>query len=383
MAVFDWLICGSGVTGAALGYELQRSGFRVAIIDRSPQPANATRFSYGGVPYWSGTTELMQTLCQEAIGRYPALSEELGDDIGFREIKLLLTLSPEDDRDAVAQSYHNCATVPQWCDRQTAVELEPLLNLEAISGAFVVDHAQVDPESLVRGYLQAFSRSGGTLIYETVIELLEQGVRTEHHSIGANGVILCAGGQGRRLLNRAGINFPLFFSHAELIETAPSNIQLQTFVMPAALKRLQFETQGVLPEKAWQEDQPEILPPSFDIGGAPLRDGRMRLGQISRLHPNPDFVPEPTTEQQIRTGIGQLLPPLADLPGAWHHCLVAFSPNSLPSIGQINSYWWIFSGFTSPMVYVPPLARRFAQYLHSRQDKIIEHLTACCKTGEG
>ncbi|PLS69781.1 MAG: hypothetical protein CV045_00270 [Cyanobacteria bacterium M5B4] len=153
--------------------------------------------------------------------------------------------------------------------------------------------------------------------------------------------------------------------------------------MPAALKRLQFETQGVLPEKAWQEDQPEILPPSFDIGGAPLRDGRMRLGQISRLHPNPDFVPEPTTEQQIRTGIGQLLPPLADLPGAWHHCLVAFSPNSLPSIGQINSYWWIFSGFTSPMVYVPPLARRFAQYLHSRQDKIIEHLTACCKTGEG
>ncbi|PLS69780.1 MAG: hypothetical protein CV045_00265 [Cyanobacteria bacterium M5B4] len=211
MTVFDWLICGSGVTGAALGYELQRSGFRVGIIDRSPQPANATRFSYGGVPYWSGTTELMQTLCQEAIGRYPALSEELGDDIGFREIKLLLTLSPEDDRDAVAQSYHNCATVPQWCDRQTAVELEPLLNLEAISGAFVLDHAQVDPESLVRGYLQAFSRSGGTLIYETVIELLEQGVRTEHHSIGANGVILCAGGQGRRLLKRSGISFPLFF----------------------------------------------------------------------------------------------------------------------------------------------------------------------------
>ncbi len=372
MTVYDWLVCGSGVTGAALGYELQRSGFRVAIIDRAPSPPNATHFSYGGIPYWSGTTAITKQLCQESIDRYPNLGAELDYNIGFRKINLLLTLSPEDDPSAVAPNYQNCSY--ERLDRQITKELEPLLNPEAIAGAFLIDHAQVDPRSLVKGYLKAFTRSGGTIIYEEIEELLAQGVRTKKHPIGCGGLVLCAGGMGRRLLNRSGVSLPLFFTHAELIEIAPTTPRLRNFIMPANLKRLNFEAQGALQAQAWQEDQPEILPPSLDVGGAPFADGRMCLGQISRLHPNPDFVPVPTTEAQIRSGIKHLLPQLGDLPGTWHHCLVAFSPDSLPSIGQINDYWWIFSGFTSPMVFVPPLAHRFAQYLHSRQDEIIPSL---------
>ncbi len=372
--VYDWIVCGGGITGAALGYELQRSGFKVAIVDRSPDPLNATRFSYGGIPYWSGTSDITKALCRESIERYPSLSEELGYDIGFREIKLILTLSPEDDRSSLAQIY------PQgWQDNKTIGELEPLLNLDAIAGAFVVDHAQVDPESLVKGYLTGFTRLGGVLIYGEIVELLEQGVRMADESLGSGGVILCAGGMGRRLLRRSGVNLPLFFTHGELIETAPSEIKLRNFVMPAALKRLNFEAKGANQSSAWEEDQPEILPPSFDVGGAPLRDGRMRLGQISRLHPDPQFVAKPTTEEQIRAGIRHLLPQLADVPGNWHHCLVSFTPDDICLIGQINSYWWIFSGFTSPMVYVPPLARRFAQYIHSRQEDIIESFSVKLK----
>ena len=369
MAVYDWLVVGAGVTGAALSYELQRSGWRVALIDRSPDPLNATHLSYGGIPFWSGRDALTQKLCQEAIGRYPGLGDELGYDIHFRSIKLLLTLAPEEDKELVRQNYPDHV---QWLDPQGAQELEPLLNREAIGGAFVLDHAQVDPRRLVRGYLQAFTRLGGALIYEEVVALLERGVKTLHRSIGANGVIVCAGGMGRRLLNRSGVNLPLFFTHAELIETLPSGITLRTFIMPAQLKRLDFEAKGAL--QVWREDQPEILPPSFDVGGTAFPDGRMCLGQISRLHPNPDFVPTPTSEAEIRSGIRQILPALADLPGTWHHCLVAFSKNSLPLIGQIQDYWWIFSGFTSPMVYLPPLAYRFAQYLRSRNDRIIEAL---------
>lgn len=372
MSIYDWLICGAGITGAALGYELQRSGFKVAIIDRSPAPRNATHFSYGGIPYWSGTTAITKQLCQESIERYPNLSEELDYQIGFRKINLILTLSPEEDHRLVAQNYPGCSL--EWLDRQLAVELEPLLNPGAIGGAFLIDHAQVDPRSLLQGYLQAFTRSGGVLIYEEIEELLAQGVKTKKRSIGCGGVVLCVGGMGRRLLNRSGLSLPFFFTHAELIEILPTSPRLRNFIMPADLKRLNFEAKGALQEQAWQEDHPEILPPSLDVGGAPFPDGRMCLGQISRLHPNPDFVPCPTTEMQIRSGIKQLLPQLGDLPGTWHHCLVAFNPSPLPSIGQINDYWWIFSGFTSPMVFVPPLAHRFAQYLRSRQDEIIESL---------
>ncbi|MFN3359908.1 MAG: NAD(P)/FAD-dependent oxidoreductase [Pseudanabaenaceae cyanobacterium] len=369
--MYDWLICGAGITGAALGYELQKLGFKVAIIDRLPNPPNATRFSYGGIPYWSGTTPLLQKLCQEAIERYPTLGEELGQDIGFRWLQLILTVAPEDDRELLHKIYNICLRQPQWVTPQEAQELEPLLNPQAIQGALVFEHAQADPELLVKAYLEAFLKLGGTLIYEEVLQLLEQGVKTHHRDLGCGGVIVCAGGMSRRLLKRSGVEVPIFFTHADLIETAPSPSCLRTFVMPANLKRLDFESRGALQQEAWSEDQPEILYPSFDIGGAPLQDGRMRLGQISRLHPNPAFMPAPTTELEIRYGLRTVLPSLADMPGTWHHCLVAFSEGALPLVGQINDYWWIFSGFTSPFVFVPPLARRFAQYLQSRQDEVI------------
>ncbi|MCS6959625.1 MAG: FAD-dependent oxidoreductase [Pseudanabaenaceae cyanobacterium SKYGB_i_bin29] len=372
--MYDWLICGAGITGAALGYELQKLGFRVAIIDRFPNPANATRFSYGGIPYWSGTTPLLQQLCQEAIERYPTLGEELGQDIGFRWLKLILTVQPEEDREFLEKIYSICLHQPQWVTPAEAQELEPLLNPQAIQGALVFDHAQADPESLVRAYLEAFLNLGGTVIYEEVLQLLEQGVKTHRRDLGCAGVIVCAGGMSRRLLRQSGLEVPIFFTHADLIETEPSELCLRTFVMPANLKRLEVEFQGAMQREAWAEDQSEILYPSFDIGGAPLLDGRMRLGQISRLHPNPAYIPEPTTEGEIRSGIRHFLPSLADLPGIWHHCLVAFSEGNLPLIGQINDYWWIFSGFTSPFVFVPPLARRFAKYLHSRQDEVIPYL---------
>jgi glycine/D-amino acid oxidase-like deaminating enzyme len=70
MKTYDWTVVGGGITGAALAYELVKTGFSVLLLEKDPVAQNATRYSYGGLAYWSGSTELTRQLCQEAIARY-------------------------------------------------------------------------------------------------------------------------------------------------------------------------------------------------------------------------------------------------------------------------------------------------------------------------
>src|ERR671933_2718596 len=106
MKTYDWIVVGGGITGAALGYELATKGFRVLLLEQDATlQQSGTRYSYGGLAYWSGTSELTRQLCQEGIERHRILSEELDTDTQFRELDLLLTIDPDDDPQAVAENY--------------------------------------------------------------------------------------------------------------------------------------------------------------------------------------------------------------------------------------------------------------------------------------
>ncbi|MFM7367218.1 MAG: NAD(P)/FAD-dependent oxidoreductase, partial [Sphaerospermopsis kisseleviana] len=138
MKVYDWIVVGAGITGAALAYELAKTGFSVLLLEQDKTPQNATRYSYGGIAYWSGTTPVTQQLCQEAIARYQILAPELDADIQFRELDLLLTIANDTEPKVAAASYSHLSTPPQLLSVQEACELEPLLNKNAISGTLTV-----------------------------------------------------------------------------------------------------------------------------------------------------------------------------------------------------------------------------------------------------
>ncbi|MGH2414077.1 MAG: FAD-dependent oxidoreductase, partial [Microcystaceae cyanobacterium] len=67
MTTYDWIVIGGGITGSALSYELIKKGFKVLLLEKDNLSENATRYSYGGIAYWSGTTELTRQICQEGI----------------------------------------------------------------------------------------------------------------------------------------------------------------------------------------------------------------------------------------------------------------------------------------------------------------------------
>lgn len=388
MKTYDWTVVGAGITGAAISYELAKKGFSVLLLEQQPTLQNATRLSYGGIAYWVGTTQLTRQLCAEGIELLRTLSEELDANILLRELDLLLTIAPGENPEQIAATYANCAIPPRLLSVSEACDLEPLLNPESIGGALTVRHGHIQPEALVRAYCQAFIRAGGSMQIAPVSGLLREGncitgVTTPTGTIRAANVAICTGGITRSTLKAAGIAARVYFTCTELLETPPVYTHLRTLVMPAANQRFQLEASAstLEAEKVWDEPNQELAPPILDAGAIQFLDGRIRIGQISRVLTNPSVpntaVDPAESEAAIRTEIGKILPALANLPAIWHQCLVAFSPDRLPSIGEIPGLQGIhlFSGFSNPLALVPPLARRFANCAATGNDDIIPQLS--------
>jgi len=385
MNTYDWIVVGGGITGAALSYELTDIGFSVLLLEQHASLQGASRFSYGGLAYWAGTTPLMQQLCESGIERYRSLSAELDSDIQFRELDLLLTISAGNDPEAAAAACAHFAIPPKLLSVAEACALEPLLNPKAIAGALSVKHGHIQPEIATQGYTQAFLRAGGVMQLAQVLGLLREGkqitgVKTVTENYHGANVVICAGGLSRHLLRSAGIPIRLYFTHAEIIETPPVEVELRTLVMPAQTQRFGLEAESSTPEidKLWDEPDYEPVPPILDAGAIQFLDGSLRLGQLSRVLTDPKANINPAqSEAAIRAGVGQMLPVLGNLPGTWHHCLVGFSRDHLPLIGAIPGFEGVhvFSGFSNPLVIVPPLAQRFANWVTGQEDEIVARLS--------
>ena len=385
MKTFDWIVVGGGITGAALSYELAKIGFSVLLLEQHAPLQGATRFSYGGLAYWSGTTSTTRQLCESGIKRYRTLSEELDTDIQFRELDLLLTISADSNPEAGAAAYAHFAIPPRLLSVAEACALEPLLNPEAIAGALTVKHGHIQPKVTAQGYNRAFLRAGGLMQIAQVLELLKEdnrtrGVKTTAATYHSANVVICAGGLSRHLLKLAGIPTRLYFTHAELIETPPVDVQLRTLVMPAQTKRFELEAESSTLEvdKLWDEPGYEPVPSILDAGAIQFLDGSLRLGQLSRVLTDPNADQDSDqSEAAIRSQVGKVLPALGKLPGTWHHCLVGFSCDRLPLIGKLPDTDGIqlFSGFSNPLVIVPPLAQRFANWASGHEDEIIAQLS--------
>lgn len=385
MKTYDWIVVGGGITGAATGYELAKKGFCVLLLEQHATLQGATRYSYGGLAFWSGTTELTRQLCTEGSARHRILSEELDTNTQFRELDLLLTIPAQSDPEAAAASYAHFAIPARLLSVAEACALEPLLNAKAIAGALTVKHGHIQPEKTTQGYTQAFLRAGGVMEIAKMVGFLRDGnhilgVKTTTETYHSANVVVCAGGFSRALLKSAGIPVRLYFTHAEVIETPPVDVQLRTLVMPAQTKRFQLEAKSSTSEvdQLWDEPSHELVPPILDAGAIQFLDGSLRLGQYSRVLTDPNAKIDPAdSEAAIRATVGQLLPALGNLPGIWHHCLVGFSSDRLPLIGAVPGVEGvhIFSGFSNPLVIVPSLAQHFANWATGQEDKIIAALS--------
>lgn len=380
MTTYDWIVVGGGFTGSALAYELSQKSFKVLLLEKDAQADNATVYSYGGLAYWSGTTPLTRQLGQEGIELHRHLEAELDADTEFRELDLLLTVDAHNNPATVAKNFAQFAIEPEILNVREACHLEPLLNRDAIAGVLKLPHGQVNAQKMTLAYQQAFTRNKGVIRYEKVTDFIRQqneiqGVITAQNTYHAANTVVCAGGLTHSLLKTAGIPSKTYFTHAQVIKTAPVDLQLNSIVMPAVQKRFALEaTEKALEESAWEHPDNKTLKSILDAGVAQLNNGSLFLGQVSSIITNPYHTPDVAkAETQIRQKIARILPDLANISGTCHHCLVAFNSDSIATIGNLKNLGgiYLFSGFTSTIVFAPPLAKHFAAWVSGEDSPIL------------
>lgn len=366
---WDFGVIGSGIAGSAIAYELAARGMRVLLLTAEAN-SNATHWSYGGIAYWAGNTPLTRELCQESITWHRQASVELDASTEFRDRQLLLWFGRRWDIQAeLQQRYGNGAIAPEWLGLDEVMEREPLLNRAAIGGALAFPQGQVCPRAILRAYQGALLRRGGQIKQSTVQSIqpqMNQSVKlnTNTGPISVGQVVVAAGALSRSLLRQSGLRVPLYWTHGEMVELGATEQRLNAIVMPAILQRIGLEAK-VQRNDSWDQeiDLGQALP-ILDAGAVQFMDGRIAIGQISRLTPHIGSLADPrTAEAQIRTTVGRLLPSIAPLPGRFHHCLIAFSGDGWPLVGEAAPGIQLFSGFSSPFVYVPPFAKRLARRL--------------------
>jgi glycine/D-amino acid oxidase-like deaminating enzyme len=383
MQSVDWIVVGNGLAGAALSYELCRQGLSVLLIDEAI-PDSATNYSYGGIAYWSGTTELTKHLCQQSIERHRQLSEELAYATEFRELDLLLTIAPDADAQAIAAQYQHFAIAPQLISAQMACELEPQLNPAAIGAALTVKHGHVHPVKTVKAFNYQFRQLGGQQMVAEVTSLVKVGSRvtgitTPTQAYAAGNVAISTGGYTRSILQSIGCSVPLCHTHAELITTPPIEAEFRALTMPAFNQRFGYEDKAssAEAEHLWETPGHELAPPILDPGMIQFVDKSLCIGQVSRFlsSTTPDLN-APLREADIRTAISHLFPALDQVPGTWHHCLVGFSRDGLPLLGPVPNLegLHVFAGFTSPFALLLPIAEQFAAWVTGQESPVIQQM---------
>lgn len=378
MQTYDAIVVGNGLAGAALSYELVKAGLLVLLLDDG-NPDSGTRYSYGGIGYWAGTTDLTETLFREGFARHQALPEELGADTQLRELDLLLTVEKGADVEALKKDYGAFRTPPKFVSTAEAREIEPQLKAESIEGAFTIRHAHVDPMSVVAAYNQAFRRLGGHHNISPVTGLVKiagkvTGVTTEAQAYPAKTVIVAAGAYSLKLLQAASLQVPLQFTHAEIVETPPLETEVRSLIMPATNARVDLESDTATATD-WQKPNHQVMPPVLEAGVIQFKNKTARIGQISRFHTA--YTPPADGDKakgEMIDAIAHQLPCLQSVKGTWRHCLVTFTQDGLPLLGPIPGVdgLHLFSGFTGPFSLVPSVAERYVQHLVGSPDQMIE-----------
>jgi glycine/D-amino acid oxidase-like deaminating enzyme len=378
MQFYEVIIIGSGITGASLAYELVRLGVKVLLIEQHDKSPSATRYSYGGISYWAGITDLTRSLAQESLEIHRQNVSALDLPTEFRELPLIGTISHSQDPIAVLKTYAHFTKQPQLLTPAEAVDLEPLLNPDAIAAAILMPYAQINPIETANSYCQTMVRLGGHKVYDRVLTISSEsdGVRVHGKLETYHGdrVILCTGGGTRALLRDSGLAIRQHFSHSESIETDPCDLQMRSVVMPAEIRRFELERSAAIDDGPWEAgltgDNQDLIAPILDVGALQFADSSLRFGQISRTQTSlvPQSSPE-DSEQWIRSGLAKILPKVAQVPGRWVTCTVAFSADHLPLVGPVGTdrRVQVFSGFSNPMALVPATAKRFARQIVSGQ----------------
>ncbi|MEM8973423.1 MAG: FAD-dependent oxidoreductase [Pseudomonadota bacterium] len=295
------VVIGGGVVGVSTLYHLTQKGWSdVVLLERKELTSGSTWHAAGLLPLFNMSYSVGQ-IHKYSVALYQRLGEELGEDIGLRQVSNIRLAMTQDRMD----EYHQYAGVAktigvnvEFLTPEQVQEIWPLCTTDGMIGA--IRHPEdgyIQPADLTQAMARK-AREGGAEIYRetaaTGIEQLPSGewlVKTDKGDIQCEHVISATGNFARQTGAMVGLDIPVIpVEHQYIVTEAHPEIQ----------KRHEqgLPEMGVLRESdgAWymREEAGGLILGPYEVGApacyvdGPASDSQYELFQedIERLMPH-------------------------------------------------------------------------------------------------
>ncbi len=214
----ELVIIGGGVSGLGTAYQLAKRGFTdIIVIERDYFGSGATGRCGGGIRQ-QFSEEYNIILARESVRMFERMSEELGQDIGFRQGGYLILAHTDEEAEDLRKNVNlqNSLDVPsRYMEPEGALDIVPELNIDGLSAAaYCPTDGVAQPFLMIKAYVDKLKEMGVELHDHTeVLDIeVENGeirkVITDKGEIKTNMVLNAAGAWSRDIAKMVGVELP-------------------------------------------------------------------------------------------------------------------------------------------------------------------------------
>jgi D-hydroxyproline dehydrogenase subunit beta len=326
LPVYDVLIIGAGIVGAACAAACAREGLEVGIVEADIVGGGATAAGMGHLVVMDDS-EAQFALTRYSQTLWRRLSEQLPADVEYEGCGTIWVASDADEMSAVVQKkqfYESRGVPAQILDSRQLHEVEPSLR-DGLPGGLLVPEDGVIYAPCAARFLVEKARSQGAQLHcpRVVTEIAPDGVRlNDGSSIVAQSIVVAAGTWSARLF--PGIDVRPRKGHLLITDRYPGFVRHQLVELGYLKSAHSFTSESVAfniqPRKTGQM----LLGSSrqFDKDGSEV-DHAILSCMISRAE---EFIPNLGRLSAIRTWTG----------------FRAATPDKLPLIGPVPGHENLF-----------------------------------------
>ena len=225
------VVIGGGVVGCSVAYHLTKVGISDTVLLERKQLTSGTTWHAAGLVGQLRGSRNMTRLAQYTAELFNGLEAETGQATGFRQGGSISLAQTPGRFEELKRMVSMAKVFDLRADVLTPAAAQaryPLLNVDDIVGAISIpSDGQTNPVDVTQALAKG-ARNGGARVFEhtKVLALLHQGGRitgvdTEHGTITAEFVVICAGMWTRDLARSVGIDVPLHACEHFYIVTEP------------------------------------------------------------------------------------------------------------------------------------------------------------------
>ena len=226
----DVVIVGGGVNGCGLAYNLAKKGVDVVVFEKNYLSSGATGSCGAGIRQQWSTHENAE-LAMKSVKIFEKLSEELGEDIEFRQGGYLIAVH---DKEELFKSEKNVEMqkslgIPvRIIPPKEIIKIVPILDIKgmnAIAATFCPTDGHANPFKITFAYANAARKYGANIYTHTNVTNVKiknkkiSEVITDKGSIKTDFVVNAAGISSKEICDMVGIKIPTKPIRKEIMAT--------------------------------------------------------------------------------------------------------------------------------------------------------------------